>query len=922
MAKEKQNKEKPYSSQMMFFGGVGLCLLAIILIMNVGAVARIISYPFIYSFGLLSFGIYAVAYVVGILFLFAKNKLKIVHKIRFLGYVLIFVSLLVLITQIYASYKGVILATKNYYDDADTIIKYNFHEYFVSATKIPHGYINEPFVDVFITYPFGGGYFGYALTAVLNEFVGVPLTYIISICVLLIGIVISFLPNIISWSKERQFSNKTRTKQEFYNLDNNAEALTFDTLNKGRKTPVRNKRVENIDVVKSAASLEIVAPKPLVSASEAQGQESSAQASAPNPTHSVPLTRNNSVQYEEISTFKYARFNRGVTSNNELPSNVQKANAPFEKSVQVVQEPETNKMPIREQMTFDFDNKEDENYRFLPEPEPVMETRQEKEIAQFHQEEVNLAQTPTSFINNSFRMPTKEQPSVPSSFQPKKEHLKFIPPSVDLLNTYEVEKQTEINRLTAEERKELINAVFKEFNVNARTNSYVIGPTVTRFNIEYGTNVSANSVNRLVDDISIRLGGVTTRFEMIIEGERYSGLEIPNAVSTTVGFRQVFEQLPDAAQHPTAVAFGVNIAGKVVCADFAEFPHALVAGTTGSGKSIYIHSVITTLIMRNSPSDLKIILIDPKRVEMTKYKEMPHLLCPIICEASEANVAMNKLCEEMDRRYKVFGEADGATDIKQFNEYAEAHNLEKMPYIIVVIDEYADLVDSCREISQPIVRICQKSRSAGIHILIATQRPSTNVITGVIKGNLPTRVALMTASYTDSAVIVDKGGAEKLMGKGDMLVSSALVSRVGMVRLQGCYIQGKEISKVVNYLKERYPVEYNPDFLDLVDRSKQEAQAVVRTGGYAPGAVADFENDEKYHEIKEWAMTQEYVSMSKIQRECYVGFNKAGKILKKLQEEGIIASEAESSSKGCKVLVHYDDGDDEDSIPTSDELIS
>lgn len=920
MAKEKQNKEKPYSSQLMFFGGVGLCLLAIILIMNVGAVARVISYPFLYSFGILSFGIYAVAYIIGILFLFAKNKLKIVHKIRFLGYVLIFLSLLVLITQIYVSSKGVILATKNYYDDGDVIVKHNFHEYFISVTKIPQGYIKEPFVDVFITYPFGGGYFGYALTAVLNEFVGMPFTYVISISVLLIGMTIALLPNIINWSKERQFRNKTQTKQEFYSLDNNAEALTFDTLSSsGRKTPVKNKRVENIDVVKSAASLEVVAAKPLASSPEPSRQES-VQTGAANPAPSTPLTRNN-VQYEEISTFKYARFNRGVTSNNELPSNVQRANAPFEKNTTTVQEPEISKPPVREQMTFDFDNKEDENYRYLPEPEPVIEAQPEIVNTPLHREEIKTAPTPISVLNPS-QASVKQQSIVSPNLEPKKEHLKFIPPSIDLLNTYEVEKQTEINRLTAEERKELINSVFKEFNVNAQTNSYVIGPTVTRFNIEYGTNVSANSVNRLVDDISIRLGGVTTRFEMIIEGERYSGLEIPNAVSTTVGFRQVFEQLPDAAEHPTAVAFGVNIAGKVVYADFAEFPHVLVAGTTGSGKSIYIHSIITTLIMRNSPSDLKIILVDPKRVEMTKYKEMPHLLCPIICEASEANVAMNKLCEEMERRYKLFGEADGVTDIKQFNEYAAEHNLEKLPYIIVVIDEYADLVDSCREISQPIVRISQKSRSAGIHILIATQRPSTNVITGVIKGNLPTRVALMTASYTDSAVIVDKGGAEKLMGKGDMLVSSPLVSRVGMVRLQGCFIQNKEISRVVNYLKERYPVEYNPDFLDLVDRSKQEAQAVVRSGGYAPGAVADFENDEKYQEIKEWAMTQEYVSMSKIQRECYVGFNKAGKILKKLQEEGIIASEAESSSKGCKVLVHYDDGDDEDSIPTSDELIS
>lgn len=512
--------------------------------------------------------------------------------------------------------------------------------------------------------------------------------------------------------------------------------------------------------------------------------------------------------------------------------------------------------------------------------------------------------------------PTPPAPPAPK----KKERVEWFPPSSELLETIETTEALEANSKAAEERMVLINDILNNFKVGARCTSYTIGSSVTRFNIEYDANVSVKSVDKLVDDISLRLGGVNARFTPIVQGESFSGLEIPNVTITTVTFKEIFESLPPVNKKPLAVGFGKDISGKVIAAEFDEFPHLLVAGTTGSGKSIYIHSIIATLIMRVSPDDLKIVLVDPKKVEMTKYRDMPHLLCPIITEASKAKVMMSKLVDEMNDRYEKFALADSCSNIKQFNEYAREHNIDTMPYIIAVLDEYADLVDTCKEISQPVVSIAQKARAAGIHMLISTQRPSTNVITGVIKGNLPTHVALMTSSYTDSMTILGEGGAEKLLGKGDMLVQSPLVSRVGLTRLQGCFIQNKEIARIVGYLKEHYETVYDPNYLDLIDHSKEEGERMVASGEVEK--EANNADEEKYQSIKEWVMTQEFVSMSKIQRECGVGFNRAGKIFSRLQREGVVSTQQDGATKGCKVLKHGDDDNYDDLIVTSDELIN
>ena len=319
--------------------------------------------------------------------------------------------------------------------------------------------------------------------------------------------------------------------------------------------------------------------------------------------------------------------------------------------------------------------------------------------------------------------------------------------------------------------------------------------------------------------------------------------------------------------------------------------------------------------MRNSPDDLKLVLVDPKKVEMSRYKDMPHLLCPIITDPNDAKTLIERLCKEMEERYALFSDS-GCTNIKEFNEDAPTLGKERLPYIVVVLDEYADIVDQCKEISMPVVSLAQKARACGIHLLISTQRPSTNVVTGVIKANLPTHVALMTASSVDSMTIIGEGGAEKLIGKGDMLVQSPLVSRVGVVRLQGCFIHRTEISRVVGYLKEHYETHFDEKFLNLEEEATQAANEYMQTPEFKEHGNTE---EERYQSIKEWVMTQEFMSISRIQRECGVGFNRAGRFFLRLQSEGVVGSETEGN-KGCRVLSQDKfGGSDEGSVASSDE---
>ena len=400
-----------------------------------------------------------------------------------------------------------------------------------------------------------------------------------------------------------------------------------------------------------------------------------------------------------------------------------------------------------------------------------------------------------------------------------------------------------------------------------------------------------------MNDISSRLNGVSVRFQPVVADRSTSGLEVPNKVRVTVGLLESIKIMEAKECNRMDIIFGKNVSGELLTANLTKFPHMLVAGTTGSGKSIFMHATILTLIMRNSPDELKLILIDPKKVEMNCYEDIPHLLCPNVSEPRQAYIALEKLCQEMERRYNLF-KASRVREISEFNAYAKANGIKPLPFIVVFVDEYADLSEACKEIRAPVVRIAQKARSAGIHLVIATQRPSVNVIDGVIKANVPVHVALMTSNSVDSSIIVNEAGAEKLLGNGDMLVECSLISRGEKPRVQGCFVSTNEINNVCDFLRSQGGPQYDPYFLDL-EHDPKDVQA-AKNEPEVTKVDKNMAEDELYEQIKEDISKREYCSISFLTRSYAIGFPKAGRLFQKLINDGYVASNGDA--RGSKVL--------------------
>ncbi|MCQ3036002.1 MAG: DUF87 domain-containing protein, partial [Bacilli bacterium] len=393
-------------------------------------------------------------------------------------------------------------------------------------------------------------------------------------------------------------------------------------------------------------------------------------------------------------------------------------------------------------------------------------------------------------------------------------------PPLTLLDRHENPDDKFANDQSVQDQKLLLEAIFSELKIGAQIVGYTIGPSITQFDVKLNEGVSVKIFDKSLADISIRLGGVNIIFKQLVTGKSTSGLQVPNYKRISVGLFEALSTYPEPNGDvcDTLVPFGKDINGDVISLKIADCPHMLVAGTTGSGKSVFVHNIILSLIMRNRPEDLKILLVDPKGVEMTFYKKIPHLICPMITEASKANVAFGKLIDEMDRRNKIFN-CVGVRELKEYNKIAPSLGYAKLPTIVAFIDEYADLSEQCKDIEGKIQRIAQKARTAGIHIIIATQRPSVNIIGGVIKGNIPTRVALSVNSQEDSRVIIGESGAEKLLGNGDMLIDSAKLDRTQKVRVQSAFADTTEINKVANFLRQNYEPMYWEEFHDLEDHT-------------------------------------------------------------------------------------------------------
>lgn len=435
-------------------------------------------------------------------------------------------------------------------------------------------------------------------------------------------------------------------------------------------------------------------------------------------------------------------------------------------------------------------------------------------------------------------------------------------------------------RMTASKLQDTL----KSFNVNVRMGAVTCGPTVTRYEILPEQGVRVNKITNLADDLKLSLAAASIRIEAPIPGKAAVGIEVPNPVSSSVYFRELLEG--DAftkAKSALTFAVGKDIGGKLIMADIGKMPHLLIAGATGSGKSVCINTLIMSILYKADPKDVKLIMIDPKVVELSVYNGIPHLFCPVVTDPKEAAAALNWAVREMMDRYNKFKEL-GVRNISGYNEKiqtvenAEAAGYARMPYLVVIVDEFADLMMvASKEVEDAVCRLAQLARAAGIHLVLATQRPSVNVITGVIKANIPSRIAFSVSSAIDSRTILDKGGAEKLLGKGDMLFFPSGYSEP--VRVQGAFVSDKEVSDVVEFLRSSNEVpEYDHSVTQIVDEPKEEQQE----------KKPQDDRDDYFADAGRFVIESDRAAAGQLQRKFSIGFNRAGRIIDQLNKAGVV----------------------------------
>ena len=500
----------------------------------------------------------------------------------------------------------------------------------------------------------------------------------------------------------------------------------------------------------------------------------------------------------------------------------------------------------------------------------------------------NAAEIADAFASGKEKMTAK---------QSEEQHKPYEFPPVELLS---VPKEIP-GRVSDSELRETaarLQDTLRSFNVNVTMGPVTCGPTVTRFEVLPEQGVRVNKITNLTDDLKLSLAAPSVRIEAPIPGKSAVGIEVPNPEPSPVYFRELLEGDDfRKAKSPVTFAVGKDIAGKRIMTDIAKMPHLLIAGATGSGKSVCINTLIMSILYKADPSDVKLIMIDPKVVELSVYNGIPHLFCPVVTDPREAASALNWAVREMMERYNLFKEL-GVRNISGYNqkiktvEDPEKAGYSKMPSLVIIVDEFADLMMvASKEVEDAVCRLAQLARAAGIHLVLATQRPSVNVITGVIKANIPSRIAFSVSSAIDSRTILDKGGAEKLLGKGDMLFFPSGESEP--VRVQGAFVSDKEVSDVVEFLCEaNEEPEYNHEVTAITEEPDGTVTEVVSE---KPDV------DEYFADAGRFVIESERAAAGQLQRRFSIGFNRAGRIIDQLHQAGVVGPA--EGTKPRKVLM-------------------
>jgi S-DNA-T family DNA segregation ATPase FtsK/SpoIIIE len=459
-------------------------------------------------------------------------------------------------------------------------------------------------------------------------------------------------------------------------------------------------------------------------------------------------------------------------------------------------------------------------------------------------------------------------------------------PPLELLDKPKVSDRSTFQKDIMDQRA-ILEQTLADFKVRANVIAATRGPSVTRFELQPAAGVKVSSVVNLADDIALRLAAPGVRIEAPIPGKSAIGIEAPNTKNDPVCFREVVEasNVRNAKEH-LCIGLGKDISGDIISADLAKMPHLLVAGSTGSGKSVCINTIIAGILYRATPDEVKLILVDPKVVELSNYNGIPHLLTPVVTEPKKAASALHWAVAEMERRYKAFADSR-VRDIKTYNAQAA----EKMPYIVIIIDELSDLMMVAKvDVEDAILRLAQKARAAGIHLIIATQRPSVDVITGIVKANIPSRIAFAVSSQTDSRTILDMGGAEKLLGKGDMLFYPMGYNKP--VRVQGAFVSDDELNKIVDFIiKQSIPVNYSEEVTEQELECDNKGHNAEDAGSNAPA------EDELFEDALSLVLDMGQASSSMLQRRFRIGYTRAARLVDTMEELGIVGQSVGSKPR-------------------------
>lgn len=885
--------------------GVIICLLSLLVLFSGNTVLSFLSNGILISFGFVGFWILIPSLFLFGLYLILRRKLKRFRiDISLWGIFLIVLAFLVLSSswgseRYEFAYKGSTYVISMFSQEAENIIKLDFG----SPSCI------DAFQDIsknliISNTRLGGGFVGYALCGALNNAITPIGMTIVCWVLIVVGILLILNRQIkklflyISSSKQRKAA-----KEDVYN--------SFDDFENDHKSRIEIEPLNVEETINKNNDYK-----------DEQSYFDEVTAKSFNNTHGLKDPTffldgeeivDNDDRIKENIDFDIPSNNETINEDKNIQQKEEDIAPNFSSNEEIVKDDikdEYLNNDIIEEASKDVPLKESEEFSF---EEEIKFNDNEKENIEsnIHKEEVVAEVAPKVEIKEASKKQSEPKISQPKAvIKPV-----FNLPSFSLLDYHENDDDVAKNDESTQITTNIINQTFTDFGIGAEVIGHTIGPSVTRYDVKLKPNVLVSSVTRVMDNLAINLSGKMIRFERIVPGKPTSGLEIPNDIRTTVGLREAIEKMPKGEKYNLSIPLGKGISGEVITCNIKKAPHLLVGGGTGSGKSIFMHSAILSLIMRNTPETLRLLLIDPKKVELNYYDDIPHLICPNISEGKEACVALKKLVDEMERRYALCREYR-VREISEFNVKAKTLGLETIPYIVIFIDEYAELNEMCKEIRDPVVRLAQKARAAGIHLVIATQRPTVNVIDGVIKANLPCRIALKVSAGMDSQVILDEYGAEMLLGNGDMIVS---IPEIGAAkpRVQGCFVDNSEIDRVCDYLRAQGKPNYFPEFLNLVDES-ENVIADNNLPEVDTQALKEASEEQLFERVKEDVMSRQFCSISFIQRTYGVGFPKAGRLFNRLIKEGYV--EAQGDSRGSKVLKHEIPNENEASSSDSSKL--